>query len=192
MSRPRPRVLVRRVRFRHALLGGALLALAGGGIAVAEVDRSQGELGPSRFLTANGRHLTPEGRLTAVGNFPTGGALSPDGRFYWAVDSGHGQDDVEIVDVASGRVTQRLPLPGAYGGIAFAHDGRTAYVSGEPRGGTTPSGPTKADAGDAIHVFAVDPASGHADESDPLQLPPRPAATPRAKGRRRAGRSASP
>src|SRR4051812_50159130 len=66
--------------------------------------------------TPNGRALHPAGRMTAVGDFPSGGALTPDGRFYWAVDSGHGRDDVQIVDVRTGAGVQVLPLPGAYGG----------------------------------------------------------------------------
>jgi DNA-binding beta-propeller fold protein YncE len=110
--------------------------------------------------------------MTVLGDFPTGGALSPDGRFYWAVDSGHGQDDVQVVDVATGKVVQTLPLPGAYGGIAYGPDGRTVYVSGEPMGNSSPAGTTRANRGDAIHVFTVDPASGRATEAPPITLPP--------------------
>ena len=68
-------------------LGAALTAATG--IAIAQ-------------RTTNGRELTPAGRLTVLGNFPTGGAVSLDGRFYWAIDSGLGHNDVKIVDVASG------------------------------------------------------------------------------------------
>src|SRR5437764_12839252 len=118
------------------------------------------------------RALHPAGRMTTVGDFPSGGALTPDGRFYWAVDSGHGRDDVQIVDVRSGAVIQSLPLPGAYGGIAFAPGGRTAYVSGEPIGTSHPSGPVAAPGGDAIHVFALDPQSGPATQAGPIPLPP--------------------
>ncbi len=124
------------------------------------------------LLIANsGRKLMPLGRLTTVGNFPTGGRLSPDGRFYWSVSAGHGRDDVQIVEVASGKVTQVLPLPGAYGQMVFAPDGKTAYVSGEPKGSSTPSGPTMGDDGDVIHVYRVDPASGLAAEQKPISLP---------------------
>jgi len=128
-------------------------------------------VGPAVSSTGNGRHLNPAGRLSTVGDFPTGGALTPDGRFYWAIDAGHGKDDARIVDVASGTVTQVLPLPGAYVGVAFAPDGRTAYVSGEPVGDSHPTGPTLGDGGDVIHVFAVDRASGHATEQTPIALP---------------------
>jgi YVTN family beta-propeller protein len=134
-------------------------------------DAPDGRIGPALSRTNLGRHLTPVGRITAVGDLPTGGALTPDGRFYWAVDSGHGHNEVAVVDVASGAVVQVLALPGAFGGVAFSADGRHAYVSGEPRGNQTPVGPTKAPAGDAIHVYAVDPASGHAVEGDPITLP---------------------
>src|SRR5215831_8122941 len=96
-----------------------------------EASRSGGRVGPSLLTTENGRRLRPEGRLTQVGDFPTGGALTKDGRFYWAVDAGHGKNDVQVVDVSSNQVVQKLPLPGAYGGIAFSPDGTRAYVSGE-------------------------------------------------------------
>src|SRR5215210_1832516 len=104
-----------------------------------------GQIGPSLSLTGNGRQLQPAGRQTTVGNFPTGGALTPDGRFYWVVDSGHGHNDVKIVNVASGAVTQTLPLPGGNGGVAFAPDGRRAFVSGISIGDSEPEGPTKGD-----------------------------------------------
>lgn len=123
-------------------------------------------------IANTGRRLAPVGRLTQVGDFPTGGRLTPDGRFYWAIDSGDGHDDATIVEIGSGRVVQRLPLPGAYGHMVFAPDGRTAYVSGESKGGGTPAGPTMGDAGDVIHVFAVDPIAGTATERTPIPLPP--------------------
>jgi DNA-binding beta-propeller fold protein YncE len=136
-----------------------------------EASRSGGRVGPSLLMTQNGRRLRPEGTLTQVGDFPTGGALTKDGRFYWAVDAGHGKDDVQVVDIASNQVVQKLPLPGAYGGIAFSPDGTRAYVSGEPKGNSTPDGPTVADAGDAVHVFAVDQTRGHGTELAPIELP---------------------
>jgi DNA-binding beta-propeller fold protein YncE len=122
-------------------------------------------------IANTGRKLAPLGRMTAVGNFPTGGRLSPDGRFYWSVSAGHGRNDVQIVDVATGEVVQVLPLPGAYGEMVFSKDGRHAYVSGEPKGNSIPFGPTKGDDGDVIHVFDVDIASGGAVERDPIPVP---------------------
>ncbi|UTI66291.1 bifunctional YncE family protein/alkaline phosphatase family protein [Paraconexibacter antarcticus] len=129
-------------------------------------------VGPAERTTGNGRVLHPIGTLTTVGDFPTGLALSPDGRFAWVVDSGHGRDDVQIVSVASGKVVQVLPLPGAFGGVAFAPDGHRAWVSGTPSAGAkSDNGTVKGGAGDVLHVFDVDPASGHATEKDPVTLP---------------------
>lgn len=122
-------------------------------------------------VTNSGRRLTPAGRITSVGDLPTGGTLTPDGRFYWAVDSGDGRDDVQIVALDSGAVVQVLSLPGAFGQAAFAPDGHTAYVSGEPLGGVKPLGPTMGNSGDVIHVFTVDPATGQAKETTPIVLP---------------------
>ena len=164
-ARSRPRALV---------LAAALVLVcvaAVGAVTGAAGAPPPGEIGPALSVTGNGRALHPEGRMTTVGDFPTGGALSPDGRFYWAVDAGHGRDDVQVIDVASGAVVAVLPLPGAYVGVAFAPDGRSAYVSGEPIGDSHPVGPTRGNGGDVIHVFAVDPVSGHAVEQAPIALP---------------------
>ena len=162
-------------------LVGVVALLASAAAGVSSQSSKTGRIGPSLRLTANGRLLHPAGRLTQVGNFPTGGALTRDGRFYWSVDSGHGHDDVQVVDVSKGKVVQVLPLPGAYGGIVFAPDGRFAYVSGEPRGNIRPKGPTRADNGDAVHVFSVDAATGKGTERDPITLPPTAGGTAQTK-----------
>src|SRR3954468_2902278 len=126
---------------RKALLLSAVL-VAGAVPAIA-----QETPGPGAALTGNGRHLEPAGRLTQVGSFPTGGALTPDGRFYWTVDAGRGATAVRVVEVATRVVKQALPIPGGYVGIAFAPDGKRAYVSGEPGDGDFGKG-QKGDDGD--------------------------------------------
>jgi DNA-binding beta-propeller fold protein YncE len=130
-------------------------------------------------IANSGRQLMPLGRLTTVGNFPTGGRLSPDGRFYWSVSAGFGEDDVHIVNVGTGAVSQVLPLPGSYGQMVFAPDGSAAYVSGESIGNSIPSGPTMGNGGDVIHVYAVDPSTGAAVEKKPIALPATSGGTPR-------------
>ncbi len=132
------------MRPSRLLLTIALLTLAAPAAASAQED---GQIGPDRSITTNGRFLQPAGRLTTLGNFPTGGALTPDGRFYWAVDAGHGRNDVKVVDVASGDVIQTLALPGGYVGVDFAPDGRTAYVSGSARASPTREGRSRGRAG---------------------------------------------
>lgn len=124
-------------------------------------------------ITHYGRQVTPLGHLSDVGAFPGGGALSPDGRYYWAVDTGKDINYVWIVEVATGRIVQQLPLPGSGGHAVFAPDGRTAWVPGNPTGNFPhpDSEPVQAPEGDAIHVYAVDPATGLASEQAPIALP---------------------
>ena len=78
----------------------------------------------------DGRVLQPDGTLVGVGNFPTGGALTPDGRFYWTVSSGFARNGVQIVSVAEARVVSTVQLPGASGGIVMDPRRPVAYVSG--------------------------------------------------------------
>src|SRR3954452_22938808 len=113
-------------------LATAAAALAAAAAALPALGAGPETVGPQAALTPAGRHLVPAGRMTAVGTFPRGGALSPDGRFYWAVDAGRGRAAVRVIDVRTGAVRQTLPIPGGYVGIASAPNGRRASVSGEP------------------------------------------------------------
>jgi DNA-binding beta-propeller fold protein YncE len=136
------------------------VATFGGAYAVAQSAPESGRIGPANAIQPSGRHLTPAGKLTRVGNHPGGAALTPSGRFYWTLSAGRGRNDVRIVRVAPrkrcrrpahsasdrrvrayrrcvkrarrsvGKVVQVLQMPGLSGGIAMARDGRTAYVSG--------------------------------------------------------------
>jgi YVTN family beta-propeller protein len=159
-------------RLGAALACGLVLAAAGVWGPSASGHPHGAIVGPRTGLYGNGRLLRPVGHQTKVGDFPSGGALSPNGRFYWAIDSGQGIDDAQIVSVATGHVIQRLPLPGAYFGAAFAPDGRHAYVSGEPQGCCGKTGPTKGKDGDVIHVYRVNRRTGRAREQKPIPIPP--------------------
>src|SRR5581483_2787876 len=150
---------------------GALAAMAGGAVAASGTL----QVGPADRVTVNLRHLDPYGRLTKVGNFPGGSALTPDGRFYWTVSAGYGVNDVEIVDVGTGEVVQRIPLPGASGGVAIDGTEHKVYVSGESNPGVpefkAPEG-TPGAGGDVIHVFSYSPDSGRATEDGTIPVPP--------------------
>jgi DNA-binding beta-propeller fold protein YncE/phospholipase C len=151
----------------------AIVALAGIGVAIAAVVAPDGRIGPSMRLLGNGRHLTPQGRMTRVGNFPTGGALSTDGRFYWTVSTGRGFNDIRIVSVRTGRIVQIVPLPGASGGIAMDPTQPVAYVSGvadsEHKDQQRPGAPGRQ--GDVLHVFHYTKA-GTATETGTIPVPP--------------------
>ena len=159
-----------RLSARVTVISLVIVVLGLAGVAVAST-LTTGEVGPSLRLTANGRLLHPAGRLTTVGNFPTGSAVAAGGHALWVTDCGHGEDDVKVVNLSSGKVIQTLPLPGCYGGVTLAPDGGTAYVGGLPKGSSPTEGPTKGDQGDVVHVFTVNPRTGTGTERSPIGLP---------------------
>ncbi|HEX3561470.1 MAG TPA: alkaline phosphatase family protein [Solirubrobacterales bacterium] len=78
----------------------ALIVALGATVAYGVTQDPLGVIGPSTGIQPSGRHLEPEGRLTPLGNLPTGGALTTNGRFLWALSTGRGRNDVRIVQVA--------------------------------------------------------------------------------------------
>ena len=152
-----------------------VLVLAGLASAIA-AGLVPGRVSIAAHLTVNGRHLTPSGKLVTLGQFPTGGALTRDGRFYWTVSTGRAFNDIRIVSVTAKHphVIQVLPVPGASGGIAIDPTQPLVYVSGladssnadEKRPGL-PGGQ-----GDVIHVFRYVKRSGKAREIATIAVPP--------------------
>jgi YVTN family beta-propeller protein len=159
----------RRLRPAVVVPVAALVLLGLGGVGLASI--TSGEIGPKFRITGNGHHLHPAGRLTTVGDFPTGSAVLPGGHFLWVADCGHGKDDARVIQLSTGKVIQTLPLPGCYGGIAFAPNGEHAYISGEPIGGEPTEGKTQGNQGDVIHIFNVNRQTGKGIEQNPLQIP---------------------
>jgi DNA-binding beta-propeller fold protein YncE len=160
---------------RRVLLAGAAAAAVTAGVVVAQAPQ-EGRIGPALGLLGNGRLLRPHGKQVRVGQFPTGGALTPDGRFYWAVSTGRGVNDVRIVSVRSRKVVQTLRLPGASGGIAMDPRHALAYVSGVSDSvgradQETPPG-TPGKAGDVVHVFSYDRRGGAATFRRVIPVPP--------------------
>ncbi|MDX6658791.1 MAG: hypothetical protein QOH62_3584, partial [Solirubrobacteraceae bacterium] len=159
------------VRASRRAVTAALVA----GACVAGTAPAAAEVGPADALLGNGRHLTPFGRMTPVGQFPTGGALTRDGRFYWAVGTGRGVNDVQIVSLHTGAVVQTLRLPGASGGIVMDAKRSLAYVAGvhdsiDRADQETPAGTPGKD-GDVIHVYSY-AANGQATFVKLLKVPP--------------------
>ena len=125
---------------------------------------------------ANGRHLTPAGTQVDLGNYPTGAAVTNDGRFLWTVSSGM-TNDVRIVDTATRRVCQTLQLPGASGGVALDSAHGLAYVSGLANSRWTPSlDDLPGGSGDVVHVFSWTRTCGQAEFVRTIAVPPQPGA----------------
>ena len=80
-----------------------------------------------------GVHLDPAGVQRPVESFPLGIAMAPDSAHFALLVSGWYKQGVQIVDRATGQVTQTLEQPAAFVGIAFSPDGQTLYASGGNR-----------------------------------------------------------
>ncbi len=172
----------------------AVLASTGG-------DKKQGRIGPRSRIQPSGRKLNPVGSTTKLGNLPTGGALTRDGRFLWTLSAGRGANDIRIVRVRPnlnqcpkpprgnrcrrkkkrtvGQVVQKIKMPGLSGGMAMDPTRNVAYVSGTPAtdhadGAVPDSVPGKE--GDVIHTFRYKRRSGHAKRAKLIPVPP-PAGT---------------
>jgi YVTN family beta-propeller protein len=123
-------------------------------------------------LLVSGRHLTPYGTQVELGNFPTGAAVTADGRYLWTVSTGF-TNDVRIVDLASGSVCQTIALPGASGGVALDSSHRLAYVSGLPVSTMMPSQKGLAGAkGDVVLVYSWTDTCGEATLQRTIGVPP--------------------
>ena len=129
--------------------------------------------GATTALQPNGRQLTPAGSLVELGNYPTGGAVSDDGRWLWTVSAGLGANDVRIVDTTSGTICQVIEIPGASGGIALDSAHHMAYVSGLPLSRWLPSKKgLPGVAGDVVLVYRWTDTCGEATFDRTIAVPP--------------------
>ncbi|MBU8920052.1 beta-propeller fold lactonase family protein [Bacillus sp. FJAT-29953] len=83
-------------------------------------------------VTPHGWIVTPSGKQVTLGDFPMGGALSPDHRYLIVSNDGQGEQSLQVVDVQTQEVIQTIPYksPEAlYFGVAFSPDGKTVYAS---------------------------------------------------------------
>jgi DNA-binding beta-propeller fold protein YncE len=86
----------------------------------------------AQFTTplATGVRLDPAGEAIDLGSLPLGMALAPGGGKVAVVLSGWREQGLQIVDLATRKVTQTITQEAAFCGIAFSPDGTHLYVSG--------------------------------------------------------------
>jgi hypothetical protein len=115
------------VACRRRTLGLTLttLSLLGVGVAVAADDGAN----PGDRSLPSGRVLRPQGQAVPVGSFPVGGAVTPDGRFAWAVSVLGRSHHLRVISVEREAPVQTLALPNATGGIAMDSHRRRAYLA---------------------------------------------------------------
>ncbi|MEO6787771.1 MAG: beta-propeller fold lactonase family protein [Chthoniobacteraceae bacterium] len=81
-------------------------------------------------LLPNQWRLRPAGKQVVVGDFPASMALHPGGNFAAILHCGYGQHEVQILDIAAGKIVSRVNLHEAFYGIAFSPDGSKVVCSG--------------------------------------------------------------
>ncbi|WP_273365297.1 bifunctional YncE family protein/alkaline phosphatase family protein [Alicyclobacillus herbarius] len=143
---------------RRWIAGAAAAALVlTGSSAYAAIRWFPGPQGDGTGVTPYDWKLTPAGQSVTLGNFPMGGALSPDGRYLVVSNDGDGVQSLQVVDTRSQQVVQTIPYnaPEAlYLGVAFSPDGQHLYVS--------------AGGNDKIRVYSFN--AGHLTEQNPIAV----------------------
>jgi len=91
-------------------------------------------LQPDKNLLFNGWGIAPAGDAVPTTDLPLKLVLAPDHKYLLAVHGGFNQHGVTIVDLATRKETQFLPLDAAWNGLAFTADGRQFFVSGGSSG----------------------------------------------------------
>lgn len=110
----------------------ALMITTGSAYAAMNLNRTAGPGGENTGFTPYNTALTPVGQQIKLGNFPMGGALSPDGSYLVVSNDGQGTQSLQVIDTKSNKVIQTIEYksPEAlYLGVAFSPDGKTLYAS---------------------------------------------------------------
>ena len=88
--------------------------------------------GTTQTLLPNGWKLSPAGTITPLGDLPLSLEISPDGRLAAVTNGGWGENSVQLLDAATGRVLDTRVVPAAWAGLAFGPEGRTRVSSSRP------------------------------------------------------------
>ncbi len=82
------------------------------------------------FYLPNGWSITPVGTPIPMNDLPLNIVPAPDGKIMVALQCGFNPHGIVTISVDSDEVVQRIPLPTAWFGLAWAPDGSKLYVSG--------------------------------------------------------------
>ncbi len=99
----------------------------------ASVRTAQG-LAPNTNLLFNGWGVTPAGEHVRISDMPLKMVVSPDKKALLAVSGGFNDTGLSVLDIGSRKVSQFLPLPEVWNGLAFSLDGRRVFVGGGDSG----------------------------------------------------------
>ena len=91
-----------------------------------------GARGGGVVLLPNQWSLRPVGKQVALADFPVNIAVSPNGRYAAVLHSGHGDNEIIVVDLRTNRlgVVSRVTVNEAFYGLTFSADGTRVLCSG--------------------------------------------------------------
>jgi YVTN family beta-propeller protein len=99
-----------------------------------DVRQRQG-MTPDENLLFNGWGMTPAGQHVPIsGDLALKMIVSPDHKRLVAVTGGYSNQGLTLLDIESRKVTQYLPMPEAWNGLAFSNDGKKIFVAGGDKG----------------------------------------------------------
>lgn len=110
----------------------ATLVLGSGTAAYAAYTLTPGPKAGGTGVTPHGWNLTPAGTQLTLGDFPMGGAVSPDHHYLVVSNDGQGTQSLQVVNIKTQKVVQTIPYTngeGLYLGVAFSPDGKKLYAS---------------------------------------------------------------
>jgi YVTN family beta-propeller protein len=122
--------------------------------------REAAGLRPDEHLLFNGWGVTPVGQHVKISDLALKMIVAPDKATLVAVSGGFNNTGISLVDIATRKVTQFLPLATCWNGLAFSKDGKRIFVSGADTG--------------QIHAFSYANGKATADKS----VKPSPDASP--------------
>ncbi len=89
-----------------------------------------GKLPDGRVRLPNGWYLSPAGSHVPVGELPLNMALTPDGRYLLVTNNGTREQSISIIDCASWKTVQTLPVAKSWLGIRLFDHGTRFILSG--------------------------------------------------------------
>jgi YVTN family beta-propeller protein len=92
--------------------------------------REKPGIAPSANLLFNGWGLTPAGEHVVMSDMALKLVMAPDQKALVAVSGGFSNPGLSLFDPKEKKLTQFLPLPESWNGLAFSLDGRRIFVSG--------------------------------------------------------------
>jgi YVTN family beta-propeller protein len=124
---------VKKLGMGKKLMLTALATLViGSGTAYAAHNLTPGPKADGTGVTPHGWNMTPAGAQLSLGDFPMGGAVSPDHQYLVVSNDGQGTQSLQVVDIKAQKVVQNVPYTngeGLYLGVAFSPDGKKLYAS---------------------------------------------------------------